>query len=49
MLISINNLFHGISDNVKSHGDTISTHLKDYYKMTSTYDKNILRLEKYIN
>jgi hypothetical protein len=44
MLISINNLFHGISDNVKSHSEVISTHLQDYYKFNSSYDKNILKL-----
>lgn len=44
ILINMNNLFHGISDNIKSHSQNLSTHLKDYFRLNSLNDKNIIRL-----
>ncbi len=44
ILVNMNNLFLGLSENVKSHAVNLDTHLKDYFKINILNDKNIVRL-----
>jgi hypothetical protein len=40
----MNNLFHGISDNIQGHSKNIQTHLKGYFDFNLLNDKNIIKL-----
>ncbi len=48
ILVNMNNLFLGISENVKGHAMTLDRHLKDYFKTNVLNDKNMIRLQKYV-